>query len=87
MKLDNLQQAHLKVFTKSRQISFKSKMKVFAVGGEFQVNMLVLACCPLRSSVLRVQVLCVVIQCLIMRYVFIQAFPCNEKKKKFVTIE
>lgn len=57
-------------------------MKVFAVRCEFQMNVLVLACCPLRSSVLRMQVLCVVIQCLKMRYVFIQAFPCNEKRKK-----
>lgn len=48
-------------------------MKVFAVCGKLQADILIITDGTFRSCMLCIQVLCVVAQLLIMRYVFIQA--------------
>jgi hypothetical protein len=67
-------QTHLKIITKRRQVALQSQMKVLAVRGNLQMHMTLLPDRASRSTVLRVQVFCVVAQRLIMRYVFIQTF-------------
>lgn len=78
---------HLKIITKCRQVSLQPQVKLLTMRRNLQMHMLFLANRATRSSVFRVQVLCVVAQCLIMRYVFIQTFSCerNEKEKTQIT--
>lgn len=62
---------HLKIITESCQVAFKPKMKVLTMCGNLQLNIFFFAYWTTRSNVLCVQVLCVVAQRLIMRYVFV----------------
>lgn len=57
-------------------------MEMLAVRCKLQVDMLLIVDGTFRSGVLRMEVLCVVTQCLKMRYVFIQTLSCGEKHKK-----
>lgn len=57
-------------------------MEMLAVRCKLQVDMLLIVDGTFRSGVLRMEVLCVVTQCLKMRYVFIQTLSCGEKQKK-----